>query len=1136
MSMHTKLNPIYAAIDAYQFGRAIKLAAALPDSNVLGKALLAHSYTKSGQKYQALVTLHKILIGDASASLSTVFFELQSILDRQNSAVTPSASTPSAQGSKAEPTTSTKKGKRGKKKPAQQQQHQQQQQQKQQQQQQSRGGESNRPQEDLIDRLDAPPSVPEKIDFVTDEEKSSLPSTNTIGTIITDETTLATLAVSLKSLQLPLTAYQMYARAADAFPTEVLLTKTFAYGLSTLAAPHPWNKDSRSRVEIHVLGHMQTVSLQLARVAVSANDNNTLMMATAWACQSVLWQLEWLPEDDKRSLILPRLAESMAKKLLQQENDTNQRSKEIRLLCLRILKRQSKWNEILHILEDMPTNESETDSGNIGAVSEKVFGVTMAYHQTQLELAEALKQLDRYDDARVVYEGLLERSPDDWSCWKAHLECSRLGKSDDAVDSTRTLANNVIQAREGLRFQLRGPHLMLLEIATEHYRKDSNDEHLRALGSAVQQYAKIFAHRANCTIVDLDYYLTIILDQGSTGTGRDVTLSLLEFAELLRKSNSSIGAIDSDGYCEKEHERKLRAYIFSVKLCHKLLSVNDDLAEKYLPDWIEIVKEWQATFSLSEGSQEEEKQILKELEPGDDLVSLTVQQLLFTKDSQSDSGDENVFISAVLLESAIQNSPGNAYLKFLAMDVFHRLDAATRSWEHYQKVGLKHIQLDSCSYVLYPYLFEGGLYNEAIAVSKDFLRFQGGAARDCGDFSAKAMNSGTLTKANEFMVFQRKKMNQSLTFLYCKGLTLDAAPLLATEVPRMKHDDNPILEGRIGITQGIVGGTDDIERATQMVVESHNQYAALSIVSSLDRCLTNENGDDLSDNRDLSILTQVGSLWKPKVDNNQLIVLQTLRRGHIHGLLMRASLCLDAMKGPKKGKVVKTGALLEKRTQSLLDSVLAASIFFDNELAVAYGESDYHNGCRELLHVLLSLCRLLSTVNAGMPKANDGNDSMEQREQHSVGLIQNEALVRLKEGFNKILPATSPKVVGALLPAVVLPIFAMFRMCSDVCNAYGWGKRKTTKKVSVAMGEFSKVFQALLKDSLKPCLGALPSSETGSSSFSLSEEVTSLLGADVVASTKILLHGAQYRTRMRMEPILEKMIDFLGEFGVSNDE
>eukprot|EP00532_Pseudo-nitzschia_australis_P000896 CAMPEP_0168195588 /NCGR_PEP_ID=MMETSP0139_2-20121125/19937_1 /TAXON_ID=44445 /ORGANISM="Pseudo-nitzschia australis, Strain 10249 10 AB" /LENGTH=127 /DNA_ID=CAMNT_0008119455 /DNA_START=248 /DNA_END=628 /DNA_ORIENTATION=- len=127
MSMHTKLNPIYAAIDAYQFGRAIKLAAALPDSNVLGKALLAHSYTKSGQKYQALVTLHKILIGDAS--VSTVFFELQSILDRQNSAVTPSASTPSAQGSKAEPTTSTKKGKRGKKKPAQQQQHQQQQQQ-----------------------------------------------------------------------------------------------------------------------------------------------------------------------------------------------------------------------------------------------------------------------------------------------------------------------------------------------------------------------------------------------------------------------------------------------------------------------------------------------------------------------------------------------------------------------------------------------------------------------------------------------------------------------------------------------------------------------------------------------------------------------------------------------------------------------------------------------------------------------------------------------------------------------------------------------------------------------------------------------------------------------------------------------
>mmetsp|Transcript_6573 Transcript_6573/g.18868 ORF Transcript_6573/g.18868 Transcript_6573/m.18868 type:complete len:304 (+) Transcript_6573:221-1132(+) len=130
MAMHTKLNQIYAAIDAYQFGRAVKLASALPDSNVLGKALLAHSYTHSGQKDKALVTLHKILIGDGptASSLSTVFFEIESRLERQNAGLDPSASaaSSSAHGPKSDPTPSTRKGKKGKKKPAPQQQQQQQ--------------------------------------------------------------------------------------------------------------------------------------------------------------------------------------------------------------------------------------------------------------------------------------------------------------------------------------------------------------------------------------------------------------------------------------------------------------------------------------------------------------------------------------------------------------------------------------------------------------------------------------------------------------------------------------------------------------------------------------------------------------------------------------------------------------------------------------------------------------------------------------------------------------------------------------------------------------------------------------------------------------------------------------------------
>jgi len=505
------------------------------------------------------------------------------------------------------------------------------------------------------------------------------------------------------------------------------------------------------------------------------------------------------------------------------------------------------------------------------------------------------------------------------------------------------------------------------------------------------------------------------------------------------------------------------------------------------------------------------------------LILLTVQQLLFRKGSQNDCGDPK-FISAVLLKSGIQHSPDNAYLKFAAIEVFHQLNATTRSWELFQTVGLKHIQLDSCSFVIFPYLFEGGLYNEAIDICSALLRFQGGTARDCGDYTGRAMNSGILTKANEFMVFQRQKMNQSLTSLYSKGLILDAAPLLASEVPRIKHDDYPILKGSIGITQGIVGGNEDIERATKMVAEIYNPCAALSVVSCLDRFSDNDI-DAFSDNRDISILNQNAILLKPSIESKRRMVQATLRRGHIHGLLIRAALCVDAMKGPKKGKVVKPSTVLEKRTQSLLDSVLEASEFFDNEIENC--DTNYEIVCRDLLHIFLNLCRVLAVVNSGMPNIDE--DSMEQREHQSINIIEHQVLMRMKLARNYFSLMSNPKTVGSILPNYIVPIFAVFRMCSTVCTSYGWGKRKT-KKVSVALADFSEEFKGILKDNMMTGLRILPTSETESSlKYSLNEIETCVLDKDVVRATKMLLERAQYRTRMRMEPIFEEMISLLEE-------
>jgi hypothetical protein len=369
-------------------------------------------------------------------------------------------------------------------------------------------------------------------------------------------------------------------------------------------------------------------------------------------------------------------------------------------------------------------------------------------------------------------------------------------------------------------------------------------------------------------------------------------------------------------------------------------------------------------------------------------------------------------------------------------------------------MNVKHIQLDSCIFTIVPYLLQGGLYNEAIEVSNALLRFQASTARDCGDYAGRAMDGGTISKANEFLVFQREKMNNSLSVLDAKGMILDSAPLLATAVPRKKHDEDPLWKGSLGVHQGIVGGDEDMARATQMVVEAHNPYSALSLVSWVDNGGCIQDCEDMADNRDLSIYSQQLLLPTPLPSNIE-ICREALRRGHVHGMLIRATLCLDATKGPKKGKIVKASDIQEKRTKSLLDCVDATNSFIKEHSIGAEGEC-----YKALLSTSMELCRTLAVINTGLP-LDDAVDSLEHREQRAYELLHTAALPLLKQANEALV--LSVKSVCSLLPNYIVPLFALFRMCDNLCNTYGWGKRKhKTKRCAGAMKEVAEEFQHLI--------------------------------------------------------------------------
>lgn len=573
----TKLNPIYSALDAHQFSRAIKLAAALPDSNVLGKALLAHAYTRSNHRHSAILTLNKILGESFYEIQQELNFDLESTQERHRIASGNSAASPAP-----EPTSSSgnKKGKKGKKKPA------------------AAPPKQQTPSPaatldiDLIDQLNTAPSLPEKLD--------AFPP---VSEAITDETTLATLAVSLQSLKCPLTTYQLYARAASASPTEVTLRKTFNYGLHVLAAPPKWNPESQARLEAHILSNMQSIALQYARFLASSGQPG-FNLATAWVAQVALWQLQWLPEDDQRQQILPRLAESMARRIVDGENANGQRSAETRLLYLRILESQSKWEDMLQILEHASAEESTSTRSDKPPPSPE-FGMALTKNQILNEKARILRKLGRCKDCREVFEMLLLENPDDWSCWKGHLESSIF---DDSIDSTQSLVEKILKDQECALFPMRGPHLILVEIAIENVRKSATTEAILAFGDSIQKYAETFAPRLACAYSDLETYVSMMLRTNEEAAMK-ATAALLEFAEKLRKDNATANSVENGGHHEltnKERQSKLRAYTFAVKLTHQLVASRSDLSERYLPDWKEMLEEWRTSLSLIPSSGGEE--------------------------------------------------------------------------------------------------------------------------------------------------------------------------------------------------------------------------------------------------------------------------------------------------------------------------------------------------------------------------------------------------------------------------------------------------------------------------------------------------------------------------------------------------
>lgn len=861
--MQNRLHPIYVALDSHQYAKAVKLASALPANYVLGQALLAYAYYKSGQSSLALTTTQALLGWNDSCA------------------------------SKVE-------------------------------------------EQDTVQRLEREPA---RIDWTNN---ASLIPSDSCPKDFADETTLETIAITLQGIQKFEMVYQLYAWAGHYHPHIRLysLSKQYAAGLQLLV---------RSTTNDSILASMQALTLQMARLAPSY---------TGWAARTALWQwqLSSTPTDpsDLRYQMLPRLAESLVKKMLLQMND--ECTNEDCLLAVEIYIAQKKWNDLLEIL---PTLVKLTSVQN-------------------LEIqATCWSELAQWEKAQHAYQLLLEKQPGQWSYWKSLLHCCF---QHGGLEHARAVSSQYIS-----KLQFERPTRSISLVSCEYALMELTEERTScaSLKTAIQEYAETFSSQASCVFSDLELHFDKLIEVATPAQMNELSM----WAGAIRqKSVQSAGG---------EDRCKLRSLIFALQVLQKLSAV--------MPSWTEIAQEWKS-FPITEGVQ-------KENQPSDELILLAVDQLL----KEPTPSVNDYLAAATLLEMGLRQSPYSPNLKLRLIGVYRLLHASDRCWALFRDLGMKHIQVDSCTYFIVPILLEGGLFKEALSVANETLKFHISTQSDSSDFVARSLENGTWSKADEFLCFQRYRMNRSMSLLDSKGIIMDCAPLLTPDV---------------GLAHGIVGGDDDASRATRIMEEAHNWTGAPSLVS-----LKEEDLDLLSDNRDLSILP-LGMTAGTKAD----VIDSALRRKLYHGILIRAAVVLEVVKAPRKGKITKIPEVLRLRCESLRKVL----------------EEDEERPICQWEHVTKSLAKVIVVVNSGLQESDGATDSLQSRESRATKLLM-EALDCIPDPNAEM----SPNDVGKVIVDHLVTVMAITKMTAEVFLRFGWGKRKKRESVT-SLASFAAALKACI--------------------------------------------------------------------------
>eukprot|EP00743_Colponemidia_sp_Colp-15_P004739 GILK01005104.1.p1 GENE.GILK01005104.1~~GILK01005104.1.p1 ORF type:complete len:1013 (-),score=216.95 GILK01005104.1:144-3125(-) len=145
---------------------------------------------------------------------------------------------------------------------------------------------------------------------------------------------------------------------------------------------------------------------------------------------------------------------------------------------------------------------------------------------------------------------------------------------------------------------------------------------------------------------------------------------------------------------------------------------------------------------------------ITERKSGDELALLAAHLLL--EESHATGNNQFLVEACLVLEYGLTQSPHNFQFKLLISKIYALLGSFYPSWQWFTSMSIKHIQLETLSYLALPHAIECCHFEEASHICRELLRFHEEHDRDMPDMIIQSFKHLSLLKVGEMVDFLEK--------------------------------------------------------------------------------------------------------------------------------------------------------------------------------------------------------------------------------------------------------------------------------------------------------------------------------------------------------------------------------------------